>query len=332
MWIDDSHVSHWNAAVSKNNSPGDRLFVVFGVTGAQGGAVAKHLLAKGAKVRGLTRNPTSEKAKALDPKIEVVKCDLNSEEDIANALKGAYGVFLVTNFWETFDAPGEIEQVQRVVKVAKEAGVKHLVFSTLEDTSPMDAPVIKDGYKTPHFDGKAAATAWLEENAGDMGVTNLYTSFYYENFIFFGMAPKVNGAPDGIYRLGMNMGTKPLPMMSIDDCGKAGAAVLLDDSYIGKSVGIASSHMTGEEIAKTFAEVTGKKVEYVAMTRDQYAGLGFPGADDLANMFKFKHDFNRSFCNARDLKSCKKLVGGDLKSLKSWLEDNLEAIEKAMQD
>lgn len=323
----------YNALYAVSKGDDDRLYVVFGVTGAQGGAVAASLLNKGAtRVRGLTRNPAGDKAKALDKRIEVVKCDLDNEEEIKAALEGAYGVFLVTNFWEHFDANKEVDQVKRVATIAKQSGVKHLVFSTLEDTSSIDAPVVKDGFKTPHFDGKALASKYLKENAGELGVTDFYTSFYYENFIYFGMAPKLNGAEDGVYRFGMPMGSKPLPMMAIEDCGKAGAAALMDDSTIGKSVGIASCQMTGEEIAKTFAEVTGKKVEFVPMTRDQYAGLGFPGCEDLANMFKFKHDTNETFCALRDLKKSQKLAGTELKSFKSWLEDNIDAIRGAMQD
>ena len=322
----------YNTVYAVSSGKDDRLYVVFGVTGAQGGSVAASLLAKGAtRVRGLTRNPTGDKAKALDSRIEVVKCDLDNEEEIKEALNGAYGVFLVTNFWEHFDANKEVDQVKRVADIAKESGVKHLVFSTLEDTSSIDAPIVKDGFKTPHFDGKALASKYLKENAVEL-VTDFYTSFYYENFIYFGMAPKLNGAEDGVYRFGMPMGSKPLPMMAIEDCGKAGAAALMDDSTIGKSVGIASCHMTGEEIAKTFAEATGKKVEFVPMTRDQYAGLGFPGCEDLANMFKFKHDANEAFCAARDVKKSKKLAGGELKSFKSWLKDNIDAINGAMQD
>jgi uncharacterized protein YbjT (DUF2867 family) len=303
------------------------IYVVFGVTGAQGGRVAHHLVQSGHRVRGLTRNPTGEKAKALDDRIEVVECNLDNEEQIANALKGSSGVFLVTNFWEHFNANKEVEQVQRVARLAKEAGVKHLVFSTLEDTSALDAPMI-NGLKTPHFDGKARATKWLE--SFDLPVTNLYTSFYYENFIFFGMAPKLNGAEDGVYRLGFNMGSKPLPMVAVDDIGKAGAALLVDDSSIGKSVGIASAHLTGDEIAKAFSAVTGKPCEYVPMSREAYAGLGFPGADDLANMFQFKHDFNEEFCKMRDLKESQELIG-DLKGFTSWLEENLDAVQNAME-
>jgi nucleoside-diphosphate-sugar epimerase len=321
----------------------DALYVVFGVTGLQGGSVAKSLLDLGAtRVRGLTRHASSDKAKKLSSSfqkhLEIVQCDMDNEGDLKRALEGAYGVFLVTNFWEHFDANKEVEQVKRVARVAAECGVKHLVFSTLEDTSKMeDAPEVKDGFKTPHFDGKAVATEYLKKEYADgttLGVTNLYTSFYYENFINFGMAPKLNGAEDGIYRFGMPIGDKPLPMMYMGDFGKAGAAVMMDDSTIGTSIGFASSHMTGEEIARVFAEVTGKKVEFVPFTRDQYAGLGFPGCEDLANMFKYKHDFNDSFCETRDLKKSAALVGessSSLTGLQSWLTDNKDAIIAAME-
>lgn len=89
--------------------------------------------------------------------------------------------------------------------------------------------------------------------------------------------------------------------------------------------------MTRTEIAKAFADVTGKNVEFVPMTRDQYAGLGFPGCEDLANMFKFKHDCNEAFCALRDLKKSESLVGGPLKSFETWLRDSIDAIHAAME-
>ena len=282
-------------------------------------------------MRGATRNASSDKAKALDPRIDVIQCDMDKEEDLKGAMEGVHAVFLVTNFWEHFDANKEVAQVKRVATIAKECGVKHLVFSTLEDTSAMDAPVVKDGLKTPHFDGKALATAYLNTHCEGLGVTQLYTSFYYENFIYFGMAPKLNGAEDGVYRFGFPMGSKPLPMMAMEDFGHAGAAIMMDDSTIGTSVGFASCHMTGDEMAKVFAEVTGKNVAYVAMTRDQYAGLGFPGCEDLANMFKFKHDFNESFCKRRDVEASEKLAGRPLTDLKSWLQEHKDAVDAAME-
>lgn len=305
----------------------DEIYAVFGVTGAQGSRVAHHLLEAGKKVRGLTRNPNSEKAKKLDSRMEVVECNLDDEKLIENALKGVHGVFLMTNFWEHFQPEKEVEQVQRVAKLAKKAGVKHLVFSTLEDTSRLDAPEI-NGFKVPHFDSKARASKWLDELDG-LNVTHLYTSFFYENFINFGMAPKVNGAPDGIYRLALNMGEKLLPMVSVDDIGKAGAALLLKGPSV-KSAGIASAHLTGKDIVDVFSKITGKPCEYAPMTRKEYAALGFPGADDLANMFQFKHDFNDEFCRLRSLDKSKELIG-ELKDFSAWLKENVDALENAMK-
>src|SRR6266446_4783146 len=105
-----------------------KLIAVVGATGQQGGAVVRALQAnKQFKVRALTRNP----AKHSELGDEVVQADLNRPETLAAAFEGAHGVFLVTNLWE--EGTDEVEQATAAVRSAKDAGVKHFVWSTLPD-------------------------------------------------------------------------------------------------------------------------------------------------------------------------------------------------------
>ena len=113
-----------------------KIVAVFGATGAQGGGVASAVLQAKEKfaVRAITRNPDSDKAAALRGRgCEVVKCDMDDDTSVRNAVKGCYGVYLVTNYWEHFSMEKEIAQGKRVTDICKEVGVRHLVYSGLEN-------------------------------------------------------------------------------------------------------------------------------------------------------------------------------------------------------
>ena len=172
-----------------------RLITVFGATGAQGGPIVHSLLEGGFKVRGVTRNPDSDKAKALIAAgAEVVKGDLGNIPSVEAAVKGAYGVFYVTNFWELFGRDEktayekEIEQGKAVADVCKREGVKHVVFSALEAVKE------KIGILCPHYDSKAVVDKYLDE----IGVpkTSVRYSVYFENFTTY-FAPQKQD--DGSY-------------------------------------------------------------------------------------------------------------------------------------
>jgi hypothetical protein len=114
------------------------------------------------------------------------------------------------------------------------------------------------------------------------------TSFYYENFINFGMGPKAHG--DGPKSITFPIADSKMCINAVEDIGKFGAKIFEDESLIGKQVGVQSSALTGNEIAAVFEDVLGEKVVYNSVPRDVYAGFGFPGAEDLANMFQFFHE------------------------------------------
>lgn len=168
-----------------------KIIAVTGATGSQGGGTARAILAdpdSGFTVRALTRNPASSAAKELAALgAEVVEADFYNEASVQRAFEGAYGAFLVTNFWAHGSAAKEIEEVKVLVRAAKTAGLRHVVWSTLEDTRellPLDddrMPVLQDQYNVPHFDAKGEANE-LFRQAG-VPTTFLNTTFFFQGFL-----------------------------------------------------------------------------------------------------------------------------------------------------
>jgi uncharacterized protein YbjT (DUF2867 family) len=306
-----------------------KIIAVLGATGAQGGGLVRSILADKSGdfiARALTRDANSDKSKALaDMGAEVVAVDIDNYESLVKAFDGAYGVYAVTFFWDHFSAEKEIAQVQSIAKAAKDAGVKHIIWSTLEDTRnfiPLTdnrMPTLGDGkYKVPHYDGKGESNKFFTEL--NLPVTFLLTSFYWENFIYFGMQPKKG--PDGKLMLTIPMGDKKLPGIAAADIGKSAFSIFKKgNEFIGKTVGISGGHLTGKQMADSFTKALGQEVVYNTVLFDVYRSFGFPGADDVGNMFQFKHDFEDYYCGARSL-DFSKSINPELKNFEQWLEEN----------
>ena len=228
----------------------------------------------------------------------------------------------MTFFWAHFSPEKEKAQAAAMAGAAKAAGVKHVIWSTLEDSrlsiplSDDRMPTLMGRYKVPHFDAKAEADAAF---AG-VPTTYLLTSFYWENFIYFGMGPKKG--PDGVLGLTMPLGDKKFPAIASDDIGACAYGIFkAGDAYIGKRVGIAGEHLTGAEMAAAFSAELGQPVRYNAIEPAVYRSFGFPGAEDLGNMFQFNRDFEADFCGVRDLKASREL-NPDLQDFATWLRKN----------
>ena len=291
-----------------------KLIAVVGSTGAQGGGLVRAILADKSgefAVRAITRKPDSDKGRELAKLgAEVVAADLDDQASLEKAFAGAHGVFCVTNFWEHFSAEKELSQAQNLAKAAKAAGVKHAIWSTLEDTrkrvplSDDRMPTLKDKYKVPHFDAKGEADAYF--TAAGVPTTFLLTAFYWDNFVAFGMGPKKG--PDGKLALVLPMADKKLPGIAAEDIGKCAFGVFkAGDKFIGKTIGIAGEHPTGAEMATGMSRALEKEIGYTAVPAAVYRSFGFPGADDLGNMFQFKRDFNAEYCAARSLEFSRSL-------------------------
>jgi uncharacterized protein YbjT (DUF2867 family) len=305
-----------------------KIIAVVGATGAQGGGLARAILNDpngGFAVRAITRKPESERAQELARRgADVCKADMDDAESMRRAFSGVHGAFCVTNFWEHFSPEKELAHASTMAHAAKDAGVAHVVWSTLEDTRnwvPLHddrMPTLSGKYKVPHFDAKGEANQVFL----DLGlpVTILLTSFYWDNFVGFGMGPK--RGPDGVLQFTLPMGDKKLPGIAAEDIGRCAYGIFRrGPEFIGKTVGIAGEFLTGAEMAAAMSKALGQAVRYDAVPHDVYRGFGFPGAEDLGNMFQFKHDFQEDFLGARDLDLSRSLNPG-LQTFENWLAAN----------
>ena len=308
-----------------------KTIAVVGATGAQGGGLVRAILADpsgGFAARALTRDVNSEKAKQLAKLgAEVVAADVNDAASLRAAFGGAHGAYCVTFFWDHFSPEKEKAEARAMAQAAKDTGLEHVIWSTLEDTRkwvPLTdnrMPTLQGQYKVPHFDAKGEANAFFS----DLGVptTCLNTSFYWENLIHFGMGPK-KGA-DGKLAFVLPMADKKLPGIASDDIGRCAYGIFKRPDLIGKTVGIAGEHLTGARMAAELSKALGQEVAYNAVTPEAYRGFGFPGAEDLGNMFQFNCDFEADFCGARDLAFSRSL-NPRLQTFAQWLAANKERI------
>ena len=309
----------------------NKIITVFGATGAQGGGLARAILTDPKRrfsVRAVTRRPDSEAARTLARAgARIVAADLDDPQSVARVMEGAYGAFLVTNFWEHGSPEKELTQATTLAEAAAHAGIEHAIWSTLEDTRtivPLGTrmPVLLDRYNVPHFDAKGEANA--EFTRRNVPATFLYTSGYWENLIYFGMGPRRRA--DGTLVIGFPTGDRRIPWIAAEDVGRSAFGIFARDTeLIGRSVGIAGEHLTGDEMAVHLSAALGERVDYEALTPDQYRSLGFPGADDLGNMFQFKRDFESIYRALRDVEFTRALNPG-LQSFAQWLATNARRI------
>jgi uncharacterized protein YbjT (DUF2867 family) len=309
-----------------------KIITVFGATGAQGGGLARAILNDKSSefaVRAVTRDINSDKAKALAAQgAEVIAADIDDPQSLEKALQGAYGAYFVTFFWAHFSAEKETNEARQMAEAAKSAGLKHAIWSTLEDVreyvplSDDRMPTLHGKYKVPHFDGKGEADHFFT----DAGVptTFLLASFYWENLIYFGAGPK--RGQDGVLALTFPMGDKKLSGIASEDIGKCAYGIFKrGSSTIGKRIGIAGDEPTCREMAASLSKALGEEVKYNDVPADVYRNFGFPGADDLGNMFQFYRDFEEVCTKTRDIKFSKEL-NPELQNFDTWLKENAKKI------
>jgi uncharacterized protein YbjT (DUF2867 family) len=313
-----------------------KIIAVVGSTGAQGGGLVRAILADPEgpfTVRALTRDVDSPAAKEFAARgAEVVEADLDDEASLRKAFDGAYGAFVVTNFWvrrtpeeEKARTRPEMElaQAAAAARAAKDAGLAHVVWSTLEDTRPhferlgSELPTLLETYKVPHFDAKGEANEFFTE----LGVptTFLQTTFYYESFLI-GQGPHRD--ENGQLVLTNPMADQKMALIAAEDIGRTAFGVFRrGDDFVGKTVSVAGTHATGDELAAKFTEVLGEKVVYRPQTHDEVRAAGFPGADEIANMYQFYAEASEYFVGVRNLDLVREL-DPQLRSLDSWLREH----------
>lgn len=305
-----------------------KIIAVVGATGAQGGGLVRAILADKSgpfRARALTRDVNSPKARELAAAgAEVVAADVDDPATLRRAFDGAHGAYCVTFFWNHLSPEKELAEAAAMAEAAKQAGVAHVIWSTLDDTRrfvPLDddrMPTLMGKYKVPHFDAKGEADA-LFTRAG-VPTTFLLTSFYWENFIYFGSGPKRGS--DGKLALVMPMGDAKLPAIAAEDIGKCAYGIFKrGKEFIGKTVGIAGEHLSGEEMAAKLTRALGEKVTYQDVPPDVFRSFDFPAADDIGSMFQFKRDFSDYFRGARSVEFTRSL-NPELQTFDQWLKQN----------
>lgn len=310
-----------------------KIIAVTGATGAQGGGAARAILAdpdSGFTVRALTRNPDSSAAKELaELGAEVVRADFHDEPTVHKAFEGAYGAFLVTNFWAHGSAAKETDEINVLVRAAKAAGLKHVVWSTLEDTRellPLDdgrMPVLQDKYNVPHFDAKGEGNE-LFRQAG-VPTTYLNTTFFFQGFLQ-GTGPQ--RAEDGVLALTLPLEDgKLLSGVDVADIGRTALAILKGgERFIGSTVSLAGDHLTGAQYAEKLGAAIGEPVRFQSIPYDVFRTFDIPTAEEVGNMFQYYGDFDQEFTGARDLDRLRELNPA-LKSFDAWLAENASKIQ-----
>jgi uncharacterized protein YbjT (DUF2867 family) len=308
-----------------------KIIAVVGATGSQGGGLCRAILndrSGGFSCRAITRDPGKDKARALAAEgAEVVKADLDDRASLEKAFAGAHGAYCVTNFWEHFSAQKEKAQAKNMADAAKAAALQHVIWSTLEDTRALMSaddkrmPMLQEKYRVPHFDGKAEADAYFK----GLPVTFLVTSFYWDNLYMFGMAPKKGD--DGAYIWAFPMGNTRLAGIAAEDIGKVAYGIFkAGKEYIGKTVGITGENLTIDEMSQKLSKGLGVgPIAYHAVDADAYRGFGFPGADEMGNMFQVYRDFEREVLGARSADAARAL-DPDLQTFDQWIAKNKSRI------
>lgn len=309
-----------------------KIITVFGATGAQGGGLVRAITndpGSEFSVRAVTRDPGSDKAKALASLgAEVVYGDLGDEPSVYKALEGAYGAFFVTFFWAHFSPEQEKAEAALFAKAAQAAGLKHAIWSTLEDTRnwvPLHddrMPTLMDKYKVPHFDAKGESNQRFIDAA--VPTTFLHASFYWDNLIYFGAGPK--RGEDGKLALTLPIGHSKMAGIGAEDIGKCAYGIFkAGPEYIGKNIGVAGEHLSGSQMAEALSKALGEEVVYNKVPAAVYRSFGFPGAEDLGNMFQVYDEFEEKVNDLRDVNVSKRL-NPELQNFEQWLAHNAKKI------
>ncbi len=302
---------------------GTRTVAVVGATGAQGGGLVDAVLADpdaGYGVRALTRDPSSPAATVLAGRgAEVVQADLDDPTSLRNAFEGADAAYCLTNFWEHGSGAKELSQAGNLARATSEAGVEHVIWSSFSDTRrwlPLDddrMPVLQEHFNIPHFDAKGEANALFDAER----TTMLLTSFYWDNLIHFGMGPQPD--EDGTLTITFPLGDAAMPGIAAMDIGRcAWGIVRAGDRFRGRTVGVMGESLTGAAMAAALGRALDRTVRYQDVPADTFRSFGFPGADEMGNMFQFKRDFAEVYTSERDV-SLSRELNPDLQDFAAWL-------------
>lgn len=279
----------------------NKVILVTGATGQQGGAAARHLLKDGWKVRALVRDESKDAAVELKKLgAELITGDMADPASIEKALYDVYGIFNVQNFWQ-HGYEGELKQAKIVIEASKKAGVKHFVMSSVGGADR--------NTKIPHFEVKFEAETLIKSLG--LPFTIIRPVFFMENFNTWFKPTEADG------KITLNMAIKKdtkLQIIAVDDIGAIAAIIFNDpEKYTGKEIEIAGDELTLAEMADKFTKAYGKEVTYNELPVD----IVRSNSPEMADMFQWFIDKGYE----ADIKNLKSLYPG-LTSMESWLKSN----------
>jgi len=289
-----------------------KLIAVIGATGQQGGAVLRALQASGQfTVRALTRNSGKHRELAE----EVVEADLDRPETLKAAFEGAHGVFLVTNFWE--EGTDELKQATAAVRAAKDAGVKHFVWSTLPNVEAISG----GKFDVPHFTGKAKINPIVQE-AGFVNHTFVIAPFFYQNLVG-ALAPQKQADGSVGWALPLDPDVRCIHMGDIRELGNivAGAFAHPDQAGNGEHLPLVGDFMSFDEIIDTLNR-QGNSFSFKQVSKEVFATL-FPGAAEVAATFSYFQAHTYLGSNSYDeIALANKIAGRHASKFATWARVN----------
>ena len=295
-----------------------KLIAVFGSTGTQGGSVVQALLKSADyKIRAITRNPNSDKAKSLatHKNLTVVQGDLDDPSTFDKCLKDCYGVFLVTDFTAHFTHV-ETKQGTTLIDAAIKNNLKHFIFSGLEDVqSQIGKPCL-------HFDYKAKIEEYGLKHGDKINFTSIRLPAFYQ------AVSDLHKIKDNEYAVTVPMGDKPFYMMNIEDLGDCVKTIFDSPSeFKSKIVPVAGDKLTGEQMAAVLSKhLAPVQVKYGNVSLEKFLSFGFPGVQDLAVMFEYFQTGKM----VRDIENTKKLNKNVIKYDK-WVEQNKDKLRSNLK-
>lgn len=288
-----------------------QTIVVVGATGAQGKGIVNALVNEGSfNVKAITRNPEAYTGKAN----EAVYADLKDLQSLKDAFTNAYGVFVVTNFWEGAD---EITQGKNAIEAAKATGVQHFIWSTLPDVELIS----EAGFEVPHFTLKAKVDD-LVKSAGFKYATFVQPPFYFQNLVgMLGPQPKQDGTTG--WTLPIDPARKAIHMSDINDLGKvvAGAFLQPEKAGNGNYLSLATDLYSFNDIIEAY-KTNGKDHSFSQVPAEVFSTF-FEGAKELADMFGYfeKHTYMGPGSESR-IELAKEIATGEFVPLQEWLSEN----------
>ena len=288
-----------------------KTIAVIGATGSQGKAVVNALVNQGTyNVRAITRNPEKYSGKAH----EVAKADLNDLSSLKDAFKNAYGVFAVTNTWETAD---EFAQGKNAVEAAKEMGIQHFIWSTL----PNVETISKAAFNVPHFTLKARVDDFVR-SAGFKYSTFVQPPFYYQNLTGALSPQPIQDGSTG-WTIPIDPTKKVIHMSNINDLGKVVACAFLQPEKVGNGsyLSLATELNSFNDIIEAYKAI-GKEYSFTQVPSEVFSTF-FEGAKELAEMFGYFEEYTYMGPDSeRQIQMAKEIATDELVSFNEWINQN----------